>query len=71
MARKAESFTDLKGGDRLYNLFKKKLEKAPPTTVIPRRKVRNGMGQYTEDDGEEELCITIPLKGSKGPVSRS
>ena len=44
MSRKAEAFTELKGGDRLYNLFKKKLEKAPPTTVIPRRKVKNGMG---------------------------
>lgn len=28
-ARKNDSFTELTGGDRLYNLFKKKLEKNP------------------------------------------
>ena len=32
--KKTDSFTQLKGGDRLYNLFKKKLEKAPPSNVI-------------------------------------
>ena len=36
MSRKAETFTDLKGGERLYNQFKKKLEKAPPNNVILR-----------------------------------
>lgn len=71
MSRKAETFTDLKGGERLYNLFKKKLEKAPPTNVIARQKPRNGLGMKTEVDEEEELCITIPLKGAKGGVSSS
>ena len=35
---KADDFTELKGGDRLYNLFKKKLAKAPPANIISRKK---------------------------------
>ena len=34
----SDNFTELKGGDRLYNLFKKKLEKAPPANAIARKK---------------------------------
>ena len=35
---KSDAFTELKGGDRLYNLFKKKLEKAPPANIMNRKK---------------------------------
>ena len=62
---KTDDFTELKGGDRLYNLFKKKLEKAPPANVISRKKP-NGKGEL---EGELEFFITIPLKGAKGGVS--
>ena len=65
-----DSFTELKGGDRLYNLFKKKLEKAPPANVIQRKKPKNQLGMQDKGE-EEELCITIPLKGAKGGVSSS
>ena len=65
---KANQFTELKGGERLYNIFKKKLEKAPPANVIPRKK-RTGNGLASDNEEEEELCITIPLKGAKGGVS--
>lgn len=64
----SESFTELKGGDRLYNLFKKKMEKNPTGNVIQRRKFKNPLGQPDKDD-EKDLCITIPLKGAKGGVS--
>jgi len=67
MSRKSDAFTELKGGDRLYNLFKKKLEKAPPANIIQRKKPgNNGKSELQE---EIELCITIPLKGAKGGVS--
>ena len=66
--RKTDSFTELKGGDRLYNLFKKKLEKNP-TNMIMRKKPKAAPGMPTENEEEEELCITIPLKGAKGGVS--
>ena len=69
MSRKNETFSDLKGGDRLYMLFKKKLEKAPPSNIISRKRPTNGMGMKEEKDSESELCITIPLKGIKGGVS--
>ena len=69
MSRKSETFSDLKGGDRLYMLFKKKLEKAPPTNIIARKRPTNGMGMKEELNKELELCITIPLKGIKGGVS--
>lgn len=67
-ARKTPSFTELTGGDRLYNLFKKKLEKNP-TNIIMRKKPKAAPGMPTENEEEEELCITIPLKGAKGGVS--
>lgn len=35
---KGAAFTEEVGGVRLYNLFKKKLEKAPPAKVIQRKK---------------------------------
>ena len=69
MSKKGDAFTELKGGDRLYNLFKKKLEKAPPTNVI-RKRPKGGPGGKGDLDVEEELCITIPLKGAKGGVSQ-
>ena len=69
MSRKNETFSDLKGGDRLYMLFKKKLEKAPPSNIISRKRPTNGMGMGEEQNQESELCITIPLKGIKGGVS--
>ena len=62
---KTDAFTELKGGDRLYNLFKKKLEKAPPANIISRKK-QTGKGDL---DGELDFYITIPLKGAKGGVS--
>ena len=65
---KSDTFTELKGGERLYNLFKKKLEKAPPAHSIARKR-RPGNGMNSDDEKEEELCITIPLKGAKGGVS--
>ncbi len=39
-----DSFTELKGGDRLYNLFKKKQEKNPTANVIQRKKPKNMLG---------------------------
>lgn len=63
-----DSFTELKGGDRLYNLFKKKQEKNPTANVIQRKKPKNMLG-IQEKDEEEEICISIPLKGAKGGVS--
>lgn len=65
---KNDAFTELKGGERLYNLFKKKLEKAPPAHSIARKR-RPGNGMNSDNEEEEELCITIPLKGAKGGVS--
>jgi len=62
---KADAFTELKGGVRLYNQFKKKLEKAPPANVIARKKSTT----KGDLDGELEFFITIPLKGAKGGVS--
>ena len=50
MSRKNETFSDLKGGDRLYMLFKKKLEKAPPTNIISRKRPTNGIGMKEEKD---------------------
>jgi len=41
---KADAFTELKGSERLYNLFKKKLEKAPPANIISRKKTKSGLG---------------------------
>lgn len=32
--RRSEHATELKGGDRLYDLFKQRLAKEPPTHVI-------------------------------------
>lgn len=61
----SDNFTELKGGDRLYNLFKKKLEKAPPANAIARKK-QNGKSDL---EGELDFSITIPLKGAKGGVS--
>ena len=53
----------------MYGMFKKKLEKAPPSHNIAKKKFnRNGLGGE-ELEEEEELCITIPLKGAKGGVS--
>jgi len=69
-ARKNVSFTELKGGDRLYNLFKKKLEKNP-ANVVQRKKPKAQPGMMADNEEEEELCITIPLKGAKGGVSAS
>ena len=69
MSRKNDAISDLKGGDRLYMLFKKKLEKAPPTNIISRKRPPNAMGMKEEVNNESELCITIPLKGIKGGVS--
>ena len=69
MSRKNDPISDLKGGDRLYQLFKKKLEKAPPTNIISRKRPTNAMGMKEELNKELELCITIPLKGIKGGVS--
>ena len=67
MSRKTDAFTELKGGDRLYNLFKKKLEKAPPANIIQRKKP--GKSGMSDLEGEMEFFITIPLKGAKGGVS--
>ena len=59
MSRKNETFSDLKGGDRLYMLFKKKLEKAPPTNIISRKRPTNAMGMKEEVNNESELCIKV------------
>ena len=62
-----DTFTELKGGDRLYNLFKKKLEKAPPANVISRKK----QDMKSDLEGELDFFITIPLKGAKAGVSKT
>ena len=61
----SDTFTELKGGDRLYNMFKKKLEKAPPANINSRKK-QDGKSDL---EGELDFFITIPLKGAKGGVS--
>jgi len=71
--KKKGDISELKGGDRLYNLFKKKLAKAPPSNIIRNKRPKNvnGMPGQPDDNDGVELCITIPLKGAKGGVSSS
>ena len=67
---KNDGFTELVPAyERLYNLFKKKLAKAPPTHNIVRKKFKSNGMEDDDDEQQEELCITIPLKGAKGGVS--
>ena len=67
---KGAAFTEEVGGVRLYNLFKKKLEKAPPAKVIQRKKPGEKGQEKGDLDAEMEFFITIPLKGAKGGVSQ-